>query len=76
MTHWTSPWRPASPGSAALAIATRPHRGDPLHPAPPRSRSPLDLTVATRFTRLRRARDRHCPGGAFAGRRYSVPHGC
>ncbi|KKC01862.1 membrane protein, partial [Mycobacterium nebraskense] len=35
-----------------------PDGGDPLHPASPRSRSRLTLMAATRFTRLRRARDR------------------
>ncbi|ORA84816.1 hypothetical protein BST29_04470 [Mycobacterium malmoense] len=50
---------PVSPGSAAIAITTGAGGGDPLRPAPPRSRSPLVLVVAIRFARLRRARDRH-----------------
>jgi MinD-like ATPase involved in chromosome partitioning or flagellar assembly len=34
-------WRPASPGSAGLAIATVLDGGDPRRPVPPASRSPL-----------------------------------
>jgi hypothetical protein len=50
--------RPASPGCAALAIAAGPDGGDPLRSAAPRSRSPQGPMAATRFARLRRARDR------------------
>src|SRR5579875_413692 len=52
--------RPASPGSAALAIAAVRLRVDPLRPAPPPSRSPLFGCASTRFARLRRPRDRRC----------------
>ncbi len=59
-THWR---RPASPGCAALAIDADLTGGDPLRPAAPRSRSTPISLAATRFARLRRARDR---------RRYSL----
>ncbi len=54
----TSPTIRAATRAAPSSSATRSVTSDPLRPASPPSRSPLDPMAATRFARLRRPRDR------------------